>query len=638
MSAPSPVGEMRFHSIQVYAKSLKELQAYKDEEKTYNKFQQDAQNEADCEKGQKMYCDTFGTTEIPTFVSQGQDLVHQLISGLGFRVVGWHEGADTRSALVRSSDERGVKFIVTAPQDTPAAKKRKATTPDHFKKSKLENFMNQHPGLDKAGKGGVGVLCFEMQNGVATVKANYEKKHPALLVSDHSYDGGYRVVEVYAYYLPNSKEPDTGTTLRFVERKNDALMPGFDAVDASFAVPCEAYFDHWVSNVVDRKGFIQTMTDTLGFTPKVDFNAGVVAAGEAIIESTVIGNTPPKKVMSKAEILVDQSQIYLPINNALSEVGHVHLYIEELGQGIQHIASRVKDLVAFISRTNKFRSMTGNGLSFLNIPRSYYGRLDERDLAKIDGLDAGCVDALYTALLSAKVIDSTGVVPLDITHAQIAAAKTSLSTALQATMQTHLDAISTMVLRARYNNLVKLLGDHFSENTYLEIVRNKILVDIQENDVLYQIFTTNVLQDNKGEESPFLEFIQRVCSEKKDSDGNPLPIRPGCGGFGIRNFLTLFLSIEVHKAMNNIAAAEKSGDAKAKKLAEEQVRTLTMQLDESNPILTTISDAMTAQADAITKGDTAEAAKWEAKKGAAQKELQECSNKYKALMKTLRQQ
>lgn len=32
--------------------------------------------------------------------------------------------------------------------------------------------------------------------------------------------------------------------------------------------------------------------ETLGFTPKVDFNAGVVAAGEAQIESTVTGNAP----------------------------------------------------------------------------------------------------------------------------------------------------------------------------------------------------------------------------------------------------------------------------------------------------------------------------------------------------------
>ena len=39
--------------------------------------------------------------------------------------------------------------------------------------------------------------------------------------------------------------------------------------------------DHWVSNVDSRKAFLQTLDDTLGFTPKVDFNAGVVAAGEA---------------------------------------------------------------------------------------------------------------------------------------------------------------------------------------------------------------------------------------------------------------------------------------------------------------------------------------------------------------------
>ena len=38
------------------------------------------------------------------------------------------------------------------------------------------------------------------------------------------------------------------------------------------------YCDHWVSNVVSREGFLDTLNDTLGFTPKVDFN--VVAAGE----------------------------------------------------------------------------------------------------------------------------------------------------------------------------------------------------------------------------------------------------------------------------------------------------------------------------------------------------------------------
>ena len=64
-------------------------------------------------------------------------------------------------------------------------------------------------------------------------------------------------------------------------------------------------------------------------------------------------------------------------------------------------------------------------------------------------------------------------------------------------------------------------------------------------DVLLQIFTSVVLQREPGTEAPFLEFIQRVCAECSGAGGAPQPIRPGCGGFGIRNFLPLFLSIEV---------------------------------------------------------------------------------------------
>ena len=53
----------------------------------------------------------------------------------------------------------------------------------------------------------------------------------------------------------------------------------------------------------------------------MDFNAGVVAAGEAQIESTVTGNESAQQVANKEEALRDQTQVYLPINNALSEVG-----------------------------------------------------------------------------------------------------------------------------------------------------------------------------------------------------------------------------------------------------------------------------------------------------------------------------
>lgn len=54
---------------------------------------------------------------------------------------------------------------------------------------------------------------------------------------------------------------------------------------------------------------------------KVDFNAGVVAAGEAQIESTVTGNVSSLTTSEEDSALKDQSQIYLPINNALTKVG-----------------------------------------------------------------------------------------------------------------------------------------------------------------------------------------------------------------------------------------------------------------------------------------------------------------------------
>ncbi len=58
-----------------------------------------------------------------------------------------------------------------------------------------------------------------------------------------------------------------------------------------------------------------------GFAPVVNFNAGVVAAGEAQIESTVTGNTSAFDAVDNTEALRNQSQVFLPINNALSAIG-----------------------------------------------------------------------------------------------------------------------------------------------------------------------------------------------------------------------------------------------------------------------------------------------------------------------------
>ena len=85
---------------------------------------------------------------------------------------------------------------------------------------------------------------------------------------------------------------DQGTVIRFL--CGNSGLPGIVDVKAKFDDTKDAlpiYSDHWVSNVVSRTGFLKTLNDTLGFSPKVNFNAGVVAAGEAQIESTVTGNS-----------------------------------------------------------------------------------------------------------------------------------------------------------------------------------------------------------------------------------------------------------------------------------------------------------------------------------------------------------
>ena len=227
----------------------------------------------------------------------------------------------------------------------------------------------------------------------------------------------------------------------------------------------------------------------------------------------------------------------------------------------------------------------------------------------------------------------------------------------------------TAILGSRYRNLRSLLGDTVSETEYLGIVRNQILVDIQGDDLLYQIFTSNILQNNSGEEAPFLEFIQRVCS--KDV------VKPGCGGFGklmlllllavtwikylilnfsmivlgIRNFLTLFLSIEVSKALQDVAEAREVGDSIRQKYARAMVDNFTDQMNEANPILTQISEAMTEEGKCVDK--LAELATFKTleeeavlqarlsaateRKNAANVRLMECSSRYNDIMKRLRE-
>lgn len=600
-----------------------------------------------------MYSKITGVTELPPYSAQNQDIVEQLIWGTGWRVTGAHQGPDTQSVVISSSDPQGARFVVTALQGSRGTKKQKTEEKyAHFQASHLERFFAQH-----ADRAGMAVLCFRATPGsLKLIYERYRSLHPKLIVHPEGVltfsreDGAtYSILEVFAYYSgKNPGEADIGTSIRIVEYTGEwEVLPGLETQAAEY---CEgigaAYYDHWVSNVINRQQFLATLYDTMGFTSKVDFNAGVVAAGEAIIESTVTGNAP-NVVISSADIgLRNQEQIYLPINNALSTAGHVHLFLEEMGQGVQHLASRVADLVELVDRANFYRNCTGRGFEFLNIPPSYFGTLTVPHLAKA-GLSEAAAQALMDALVAAKLVSNTGIVVSTISAADIETVVPSLG-AHASEFNAHKEAIVTTIKRGVYSNLYALLRDHLSEATYLKIVKNKILVDIQGKDVLYQIFTANVLQESNDNEAPFLEYIQRVCSEQKDSCGQPIPIKPGCGGFGIRNFLTLFLSIEVSKAMHEYDNACESKSVEVQGFARRKIDIFTNQLSESNPILTDIADAMTAEADARAELIGAEGerkdkllaniAQYEAAKVQGNQNLMAVSNRYKAEMALVREE
>jgi len=644
---------MKFSHLHYYIDYLKTVEEYKRLEDKLNDFAKLVVRSADglgydVEAGRAAWLGlkakhgepSFAEMDPEKFSPGAQDLVEQSLVGVGWRITGQHSGPGSSSVLVTGPDPDGVHLIYTAlnekrvdGSEPPSKRARGADEEfDHFNPAHVERFSKAHNGRQ-----GCAVLGFVVANGeVATIRQRYTEKHPKLVVPGERYTkSSLKMFEVFAYYKgeKNVSDADEGTILRFIEvSAADAsslqVLPGLKKVDAAHDRTTKpAYHDHWVSNVVSRTGFLDTLNETIGFFPQVEFNAGVVAAGEAQIESTVTGNVSGLKTADKKVALQDPTQIFLPTNNALSEVGHVTLFLREIGQGIQHVASRVENLPEHVQRTNDFRKMTGAGFSFLNIPRSYYGRLLAKTFAKDAGIEVPVAESYIASLCKAEVMDKAGIVNLDATTEQVMAALPAGTPSI----------VAKHVLMARYSALYALLRDNVSEAEYLRIVRNKILVDIQGDDLLYQIFTCKLMLRDAGHEGHFFEFIQRVCSDKIDpATGKPAKIKPGCGGFGIRNFLTLFLSIEASKAIAQRTEAEQAGNAKGVAMSQRMLEIFTDQLDESNPVLTAISDAMTAEGDAKDRGDKAEETRQAALKAKGNEELRAMSGRYNNMMKELR--
>ena len=544
--APRPL-ELRFDHVQIFADAVAPLEHY-----------------AAVEAQAGAACAALREEDEHAFDSTNRDVVTQLLWALQWRVVA---SCATSVVVAASQDDDASTFVVTGPGGQGPA----WASHERWAQAREAN----------AGRASVGCLAFRCvgETTIEDVHASYLATHPALIKTKEE-----GMLEAYAYY--DGDGPDFGTVLRFVE---GGELPGLTRRDPDFSHSIKAKPDHWVSNVHNRQGFLQTLGDCLGYESQVEFASGVVAAGDAVIESTVAGPS-------------DRS-VFLPVNNALSDAGHVASFLDQLGNGVQHVATRVDDLLLTVRRANKIRRCHGEGLAFLAVPRSYYGDLASADVLAERAKVADASEA-YERLLNNGLIDEAGVVALECDAEKASEALSGLS---------HVNALAKAVALSRYYNVHLMLGDRFDEKTYVGWVRERVLVDVQGDDVLLQIFTRPILQASPNEEAPFLEFIQRVCSARE------LP-RPGCGGFGIRNFLVLFLSIE-------LSSAAQRGDAAASSLLRDQ-------LAESNPILADIADAAAREADLRAAGRDASAAA--AARLAGQERLQAVSARYAAAMKALK--
>ena len=355
--------DIRFSHVHLYVDRVCEVSAYKELEDSLDLFQEQYDETTagevdgdvvdqrggyslDVDRGRVLWqsitkhsiVDDSNAAAAAVFASHGRDVVKQLIAGFGFRVTGCHVTSHTTSVVVTSKDANGIQIVVSAMKnDDLDVEEAAAAVADkhyhHFAASNITRFYQAH-----ADRQGIAVLAFEVGHQcLGGIYHRYAEQHPELVPKEFKrgpveYDNEARIFEVFAYYKGEMgmSSADDGTMLRFIEpiivegmdssAAKTCKLPGIVPVDASFSHSHPAFFDHWVSNVISRTGFLDTLENTLYFTPKVDFNAGVVAAGEAQIESTVTGNTS-SVTAENGSALSDQSQIYLPINNALTKVG-----------------------------------------------------------------------------------------------------------------------------------------------------------------------------------------------------------------------------------------------------------------------------------------------------------------------------
>ena len=193
-----------FSHIHIYATSLKPLSHYKSLEKRCNDFSRanpydpytrsmpveqfnaawKSMDLEGYEQGAK------SLTPDDAYVSQGRDLVSQLIVGLGFRLTGACDGVNTLSYLVTSPDPNGVQFVISTKKEGSLGTDELT----HFDASRLDSFFGCH-----SQRQGIALLAFKADD-VDTIFHNYKAKVSGVVTLTRSLRASmqYPLIRLYA--------------------------------------------------------------------------------------------------------------------------------------------------------------------------------------------------------------------------------------------------------------------------------------------------------------------------------------------------------------------------------------------------------------------------------------------------------
>lgn len=124
----------------------------------------------------------------------------------------------------------------------------------------------------------------------------------------------------------------------------------------------------------------------------------------------------------------------------------------------------------YVQRANDYRAITGEGFTFLNIPRTYYGLLDVAYLVSSANITEAEATKVFADLTAADLCDDVGTVDLGVYEAE---GRKKLEQVCSDAPNSAL--VVKAVVSSLYRNMYLLLKESISEEMYITYGRKLVV-------------------------------------------------------------------------------------------------------------------------------------------------------------------